>query len=824
MPNYIEKVEQLTLPVIILRGSVAFPSIALSFEVTDSASAAAAQAAGEINSFVLLVAEKQLPEEEEFKIENLHKVGTVAKIKQSVKTPEGNHRLIVEGYSRAMVSAYHDFANYMVADVICKTVTMADNGGVHGEAFVREANVALEHMIKYMPSLSADILNAAHAIKNPGLLADFIAANILVQMDDKQTVLEVFEPLERIDTLILLLEKETELLDCEYNIHKQVRARLNRHQREYYLREQIRTIQDELGEGGDGEIDEYERRIREAKLPKEVEEKLLKENDRMAKTPFGSAEATVLRNYLDVCLELPWNKKTKDRISVAAAKKILDADHDGLEKVKERILEFLAVRQLNPEIKNQIICLVGPPGTGKTSVAASIARAMKRKYVRVSLGGIRDEADIRGHRKTYIGAMPGRITNALTQAKVNNPLILLDEIDKMTSNAQGDPASAMLEVLDSEQNKSFRDHFVELPFDLSDCLFIATANTLSTIPRPLLDRMEVIELKIYTRNEKLSIARHHLLDKQMKRHGLNRRTFKMTDEAIFEVIDYYTREAGVRNLERTIADLCRKAARKIVEGECTKVALDASDIAAYLGARKLLPERIKEKDEIGIVNGLAYTELGGSMLKVEVAILDGSGKIETTGSLGDVMKESARIAVSYIRSIAKQLGIPADFYKTKDIHIHFPEGAVPKDGPSAGVTMVTALVSALTERPVRHDIAMTGEVSLRGNVLAIGGLKEKTMAAYMAGCRQVLIPADNMKDLDEIDPIVRENLIFTPCEVASDVLKEALVPVGINVKPEKVENPFVGLGFLTAVPPTGTGSVTSERVSGCAQTQEESRQ
>ena len=804
MPNYIEKVEQLTLPVIILRGSVAFPSITLSFEITDSASTAAAQAATDTNSFVLLAVEKPSAEEASFHIDRLHKVGTIAKIKQSVKTPEGNTRLIVEGYSRATVTAYHDFANYLVADAICKTVTMSDNGGVRGEAFVREAIIGLEKIVKYMPSLSSELVMAAKAIKNPGLLADFIAAHILVQLEDKLAILEIFEPMIRIDQLILLLEKETDLLDCEYNIHKQVRARLNKNQRDYYLREQIRTIQDELGEGGDGEIDEYDRRIREAKLPPEIEEKLLKENERMAKTPFGSAEATVLRNYLDTCLDLPWNKKSKDRVDVGAAKKILDADHDGLDKVKERILEFMAVRKLNPDIKNQIICLVGPPGTGKTSVASSIARSMKRKYVRVSLGGIRDESDIRGHRKTYIGAMPGRITNALIQAKVNNPLILLDEIDKMTSNAQGDPASALLEVLDAEQNKSFRDHFVELPFDLSDCLFICTANTLSTIPRPLLDRMEVIELKIYTRNEKLSIARHHLIDKQAKRHGLTKRTFKMTDEAIFEIIDYYTREAGVRNLERTIADLCRKAARRIVEGECKSVSIDVSDIVSYLGIRKMLPERIKEKDEIGIVNGLAYTELGGSMLKVEVAVLDGSGKIETTGSLGDVMKESARIAVSYIRSIAKRLDIPGDFYKTKDIHIHFPEGAVPKDGPSAGVTMVTALVSALAERPVRHDIAMTGEISLRGNVLAIGGLKEKTMAAYIAGCRQVLIPADNLKDLDEIDPIVRQSLIFTPCETADDVLHHALVtPVNAPVE-SRIDDTTANFSPLAETPTIGS--------------------
>ncbi len=824
MSNYIEKVEQLTLPVIILRGSVAFPSITLSFEISDSASAKAAQAATETNSFVLLVAEKASPEGASFQIDHLHKVGTVAKIKQSVATPEGNTRLIAEGFSRATVIAYHDFANYMIADAVCKTITMSDNGGVRGEAFVREANIAMEGIIKFMPGLSPELVLAAKAIKNPGLLSDFIASNILVQLEDKQAILEVFDPMARIELLILLLEKETELLDCEYQIHKQVRARLNRNQKEYYLREQLRTIQDELGEGGDSEIDEYDRKILQAKLPQEVEEKLLKENDRMSKTPFGSAEATVLRNYLDVCLELPWNKKTKDRVSVSAAKKILDADHDGLEKVKERILEFLAVRQLNPEIKNQIICLVGPPGTGKTSVASSIARSMKRKYVRVSLGGIRDEADIRGHRKTYIGAMPGRITNALIQAKVNNPLILLDEIDKMTSNAQGDPASALLEVLDSEQNKAFRDHFVELPFDLSDCLFIATANTLSTIPRPLLDRMEVIELKIYTQNEKLSIARNHLLNKQMKRHGLTRRTFKMTDAAIFEVIDFYTREAGVRNLERTIADLCRKAARKIVEGECIKVALDAADIASYLGSRKLLPERIKEKDEVGVVNGLAYTELGGSMLKVEVAVLDGTGKIETTGSLGDVMKESAHIAVSYIRSIAKSLGIPTDFYKTKDIHIHFPEGAIPKDGPSAGVTMVTALVSALTDCPVRHDIAMTGEISLRGNVLAIGGLKEKTMAAYMAGCRQVLIPADNMKDLEEIDPLVRTSLIFTPCETAGDVLKEALVHLASAPHMATVtKEDLPDLSFLSSTPSISNTSRPAG-ISGSAKQQEDTHQ
>ena len=493
--------------------------------------------------------------------------------------------------------------------------------------------------------------------------------------------------------------------------------------------------------------------------------------------PFGTAEASVLRNHIDVCLELPWDKKTADRLDIAKAKKILDRDHDGLEKVKERILEFLAVKQLAPDLKNQILCLVGPPGVGKTSVAASIATAMNRKYVRVSLGGVRDEADIRGHRKTYIASMPGRIMKAITDAGVSNPLILLDEIDKLTRDSHGDPSSALLEVLDGEQNKAFRDHFVEFPFDLSECLFIATANTYEGIPRPLLDRMEVIELKIYTKREKLEIAKHHLVPKQLKRHGLTHRSFKIRDGAITEIIDFYTREAGVRNLEREIAALCRKAAKQLLETGAGSVSLTENNIVRYLGPRKLLPEAISPENEIGVVNGLAYTELGGSLLKIEVAVLEGSGKIEITGSLGDVMQESARLAVSYVRSIANDYGIPTDFYKTKDIHIHAPEGAVPKDGPSAGVTMVTALVSALTGRPVRRDVAMTGEITLRGKVLAIGGLKEKTMAAYSAGAKTVLIPADNMRDLPELDPLARENLTFLPCHTLAEVLETALVPV-----------------------------------------------
>lgn len=776
MSRYIEKAETLTLPLIVLGGVISFPSVKLSFEITDIASAGAASAACQTNSFVFLVTGKE-PNVTEPTLDNLHKVGTVAKIKQTVKTPEGALRLVVEGYSRASVMQVTKLRDYYIADAMCKTVSLKDEGDARSEALMREAIAALEETVKFLPAVSNDIVLAAKDIGNLGLLADFIASSVLVKHTDKQKVLECFEPYERMEVLLSLLDGEADILRLEMDVHKKVRARLNQNQRDFYLREQIKVIEEELGEDGASEADEYDERIRAAKLPADVEEKLLKENAKAAKMPFGTAESSVLRNHIDVCLELPWNKKTTDRLDIAKAKKILDRDHDGLEKVKERILEFLAVKQLAPDLKNQILCLVGPPGVGKTSVAASIAEAMGRKYVRVSLGGVRDEADIRGHRKTYIASMPGRIMKAIADAGVSNPLILLDEIDKLTRDAHGDPSSALLEVLDGEQNKAFRDHFVEFPFDLSECLFIATANTYEGIPRPLLDRMEVIELKIYTKREKLEIAKHHLVPKQLKRHGLNRRSFKLNDGAITEIIDFYTREAGVRNLEREIAALCRKVAKQLLETGAKSVTITETNVARYLGPRKLLPESISPENEVGVVNGLAYTELGGDLLKIEVAVLEGSGKIEITGSLGDVMQESARLAVSHVRSIANKYGIPADFYKTKDIHIHAPEGAIPKDGPSAGVTMATALVSALTGRPVRRDIAMTGEITLRGKVLAIGGLKEKTMAAYSAGVKTVLIPADNMRDLPEIDPLARENLTFLPCHTLAEVLESALVPV-----------------------------------------------
>ena len=795
MAKYIERMEQLTLPIIGVRGAVAFPGATLSFELEDELCVAAAEAAFETNTPVLICTIFDT-HSGSFDPEFAAKIGTVSKIKQSVKSPEGNMKVITEGLSRATVSDFSRFADYYCANVIAKTITASDEESIQSQGYCRAILSAATDFSVFLPSISDDMLAVANGIKNPALLADFIASNILVKISDKQKVLEAFDPQKRVELLIALLREEGDILACELKIHKKVRGNLNQNQKEFYLREQLRVIKSELGESED--IEEYADKIDTLKASNEVKEKLFKELDRMTKMPFGSSESSVIRSYLDVCLEIPWEISTTDRLDVAAAAKILDADHDGMEKVKERILEFLAVKQLNPTLKNQIICLVGPPGVGKTSVAASIARAMKRKYVRVSLGGVRDEADIRGHRKTYVGAMPGRIVNALVEAKSKNPLMLLDEIDKLTRDSHGDPASALLEVLDGEQNHTFRDHFVEMPLDLSECLFIATANTLDTVPKPLLDRMEIIELKTYTRTEKISIAKNHLIPKQLKRHGLNRRMLSIKDDALSEIIDFYTREAGVRNLERKIAEISRKAARKFVENKSLKtLKITADSVSEYLGARKIIPERISEFDEIGVVNGLAYTEAGGDVLKVEVAILDGSGKLELTGSLGDVMKESAKIAVSIVRSIAKKYGIDPDFHKNKDIHIHFPEGAVPKNGPSAGVTMVTALVSALSGRPVRRNVAMTGEVSLRGRVLAIGGLKEKTMAAYCYGVSDVLIPRDNIRNLEECDSEAVASLNFIPCDTVTDVLNAALLPLPLSKTATKTDGEDFETVFFT---------------------------
>ncbi len=776
MPKYIEKVEKATLPTIPLRGLVAFPALPLNLDLERDFSIAAAEASENSDRLIFLVCQKDIsvdiPGEDDLSV-----TGTVAKIRQTVRTPDGILRVIVEGLCRASVSAVVKEEPYFICDVMTRTVQLS--GGeddIKIEALRREVTEALSVMLNHTPSVSSDILAAVAAIKNPGLMADFIAANILVRVEDRQQILDDYDPIRRLERAAVLIESETRLLRLEGKIHKKVREQIDENQRDYYLREQMKVIQQELG-GSDGDdVAEYYTRIDETKLPVEVKDKLLKEVAHLARSPFASPEASSIRSYLDACLDFPWMKSSADKLDISKAAKVLDADHYGLEKVKERILEFLAVKKLNPDHGSQILCFVGPPGVGKTSLGASIAKAMNREYARVSLGGVRDEAEVRGHRRTYVASMPGRIVAALTKAGVNNPVMLLDEIDKLCADNHGDPASAMLEVLDPEQNRTFRDHFIEMPVDLSNCFFIATANTLDTVPRPLIDRMEIIELHTYTRNEKLHIAKDHLIAKQVRRHGLTLRQVRFSDDAVFEIIDGYTRESGVRNLERCIANVCRKAAKRITDGTAKRVSLKKDNVKEFLGVRRFLDEKKNDCDLIGVVNGLAYTEVGGDILKIETAVMEGTGKLELTGTLGDVMKESAKIAVSYIRANADRLGVQKDFYKTLDIHIHVPEGAVPKDGPSAGVTMLTSLVSTLTGRAVRSDIAMTGELTLTGRVLAIGGLREKTTAAYSAGVTRVIIPYDNTGDIEEIDPDVRAGLAFSPCRTAAEVLELALLP------------------------------------------------
>ncbi len=769
--NYIE----VKLPVIPLRGIVAFPAVQMNIEIARPSSLKAFTAAATLHDAkILLVTQKEvnieLPE-----ADDMYMTGVLAEIKHVVKNPQGTLSVIFEGIARAKISKFSHRKDYITANATVKEGARRHRQSAELDAIIREIKNKLVPLRDIHPTFTEDMRLAAEAIADPEYLCDFVASSALIDYKNKQVVLETLSVRQRLEKLLVALEEEGMLLECEHDIQMQVREKIDRNQKDYFLREQIKAIQSELGEDDDDEIREYEEKIAKANVPEEIREKLFKELTKLAKTPFGAAEGTVIRTYLDTCLDFPFGITTNEPVTVADARVILDEDHDGLEKVKERILEFVAVKQFSPNVKNQIICLVGPPGVGKTSVAASIARALKRKYARVSLGGMHDEAEIRGHRKTYVGAMPGRIVTAIINAKASNPVIVLDEIDKLSSNFRGDPTSALLEVLDPEQNKSFRDNFMEIPIDLSDVLFIATANSYSSIPLPLLDRMEIIELSTYTDTEKLAIAKNHLIPKQLKRNGMTKKRFRITDKGIIALITNYTREAGVRTLEREIASLIRKVAKKIAESEIKSVTITEKNIESYLGKRKVIPELLEECDPIGTVNGLAYTQTGGDLLKVEVATMEGSGKIEITGSLGDVMKESAKIAHSFVRTIAKKFNIDPNFHKTTDIHLHFPEGAIPKDGPSAGVTIVTAMVSALAGIPVRRDIAMTGEITLRGKVLAIGGLKEKTLAAYRSGIKTVLIPADNMRDLDEIDSEARENLIFIPCKSADDVLSHALV-------------------------------------------------
>ncbi len=767
--------EDVMLPLIPLRGIVGFPSVQLNIDIVRPISLKAFTASATMHDAkILLVAQRDIAVDDP-KPADLYGIGILAVIKHVVKNSQGNLSVVFEGVSRVKLEEVNIEGGFMIARATAKKERQTFKASEQCNAMMLEVNNLLSEVKNLHPTFDEDMRLAAEAISDPGYFADFVASSAIIDYKNKQTVLEAMTPKTRLEKLLVALSEEFMLLQCERDIQKQVREKIDKNQKDYFLREQIKAIQSELGEyDDDDEIKEYDDRIAAAKLPEDVREKLYKELSKLAKTPFGAAEGTVIRTYLDTCLEYPFGKKSKDAVSVDEARKILNADHDGLVKVKERILEFVAVKQFSPDIKNQIICLVGPPGVGKTSVAASIARALGRRYARVSLGGMHDEAEIRGHRKTYVGAMPGRIVTAIINAKAENPVIVLDEIDKMSNNFRGDPTSALLEVLDPEQNKTFRDNFMEMPIDLSDTLFIATANSYDGIPSPLLDRMEIIELSTYTDSEKLSIAKNHLVPKQMKRNGVSARMFKITDEGIMALIKGYTRESGVRNLEREIASLIRKSAKRIAEGECKSVRITEKNLESFLGKIKVLPEVLEDSDPIGVVNGLAYTQSGGDLLKVEVAVMEGSGKIELTGSLGDVMKESAKIAHSFVRTVTEKYDISTDFYKNKDIHIHFPEGAIPKDGPSAGVTMVTAMVSALGNHPVRRDVAMTGEITLRGKVLPIGGLKEKTLAAYRAGVTTVLIPEANLRDLDEIDAEAKSHLKFIPCKTAEDVLVAAL--------------------------------------------------
>ena len=764
------------IPVIALRGLTIFPNVLIHFDVARDMSIKALEAAMKSGQPILLVGQKdisvEVPEQDD-----LYTVGTISNVRQILRMPGDNIRVMVEGESRGMLLQMTQEKPFLKADVQ-KLEEPSFRDSAKTEALMRATYDLFQTYTELAPKVSPDLIIQILASQDPGYIADYIAQNVPMRNADKQIILEELRPVRRLERLFKLLEREVEILALDNDIQSKARDQMATQQRDYFLREQMRAIQQELGEGeGSDEIEEYRKKIEAAKLPENVTEKLKKELGRLAKQPFGSSESSVLRGYLDVCLELPWGKTTKEKISVSHVRKILDQDHYGMEKVKERILEFVAVKQLAPDLKGQVLCLVGPPGVGKTSIGMSMARAMNRKLARVSLGGVSDEAEIRGHRKTYVGSMPGRIINAINQAGTCNPVILLDEIDKMGHDHRGDPASALLEVLDAEQNSTFRDNFLELPFDLSEVLFITTANTLDTIPKPLLDRMEVIELGSYTDEEKLQIAKKHLLPKQLKRHGLTAAQLKVSDNAIREMIASYTRESGVRILERKLAAVCRKAAMKVVsDTDVESIRITEKDLHDYLGVARYYPERQALEERVGVVNGLAWTSVGGELLEVEVNVVPGSGKVELTGNLGDVMKESAHAALSFIRSQADKLEIQSDFYKDKDIHVHFPEGAVPKDGPSAGIAITTAMVSALTGVPVRRGIAMTGEVSLCGRVLPIGGLKEKTMAAFRNGIKTVIIPADNGRDLEEIDQTVRKSLQFILVERADQVLAAALMP------------------------------------------------
>ena len=764
------------LPMLPLRGLTIFPYMVLHFDVGRTRSIAALEEAMVNNQEIFLVTQQDIKVDEPEK-EDIFEVGTISKIKQLLKLPGETIRVLVEGLERGRILEYTKEEPYF--EVNLSTPRQYDEAELELqiEAISRNVLSSFEEYVKLSNKISPETLLTVHNLEDPGSLADIIAANVLVRIEDKQKVLEAFHPVERLETLYDVLIREIEILEIENKINRRVKKQVDKVQREYYLREQLKAIQKELGEseGVAGEIEAYEEKIEKANLPEEANEKAVRELNRLSKMGAGSAEGSVIRTYLDWILDLPWNMETEDSLDLKKAARILDEDHYGLEKVKERVIEYLAVRQLTKNMKGPILCFVGPPGVGKTSIAKSIARSLNRRFVRMSVGGVRDEAEIRGHRRTYVGAIPGRIIASIKQAGSKNPVFLLDEIDKMSNDFRGDPASAMLEVLDAEQNFAFRDHYLELAFDLSKVMFLTTANTLDTIPRPLLDRMEVIQISGYTEEEKRNIASRYLIPKQMKEHGIPEKGLVLSDATIGDIINYYTREAGVRNLERQIAAICRKAARRILESGKSGVRVTGSNLKKYLGAPRFHYDKVKDNNETGIVTGLAWTSVGGDTLSIEVTPMPGTGKLVLTGQLGDVMKESARAGFSYIRSRAKEFGLNDDFHEKLDIHIHIPEGAIPKDGPSAGITMTTAVISALTGIPVRGDVAMTGEITLRGRILPIGGLKEKILAAHRAGIRKVLIPNENSRDLDEIGEIVKKKVNIVLVETMDDVLAHSLV-------------------------------------------------
>ena len=773
-------IQTATLPLLPLRGMVMFPGMLLHFDVSRKKSALALHDAMEVDQTIFLIAQRNIADDDPT-IDGLYDTGVVAKVRQILKTSQDTFRVLVEGLYRARITEVIKVEPFFMVSVR-ERPEPARLESLHEEALIRQCRV---HFSTYadlaQEELAPDVLMGVAAADRAGYLADYIAANLPMPVEEKAIVLQTLPVVHRVELLMSILSRETEVLKLEKDIHTRVQEHMDQSQKEYYLREQIRVISEELGDSDNPleEAQEYEEKIKALDLSDEIAESLRKEVDKLGKMPPGSHEATVVRNYLDTCLSLPWNKEDELRLDLTHARRVLDRDHYGLEKVKEHIIETLAVHSLSTELRGQVLCLVGPPGVGKTSIARSIAEATGRKYVRVSLGGVHDEAEIRGHRRTYLGSMPGRIIRAIQQAGTKNPLILLDEIDKMASDYRGDPTSAMLEVLDAEQNNTFTDHYLDLPFDLSGVMFITTANDPDAIPAPLYDRMDMIRLPSYTAEEKFHIAKGYLVKKQLKRSGITGRQLRITDGAIRLLIEGYTREAGVRELERTIGRICRKVAKKLVAGECKS--LTVKDPQTLLGPRKYREDKEKVRDQVGVVNGLAWTAVGGETMPIEVAIMDGTGKIELTGSLGDVMKESAHTAISYVRAHAADWNIDRDFYKTKDIHIHVPEGAVPKDGPSAGVTMATAIISALTGIPVKGDVAMTGEITLRGRVLPIGGLREKTMAAYTHHMKTVIIPQDNEPDLEEVDTEVKKHVRFIPVDRLDTVLENALNRKGVTL-------------------------------------------